>query len=56
MGKQELITKKLTPEEDNLIESIRNYNKSYPDGYPQLLFYIEMQLEQMTRRPYDSNH
>ena len=24
----------VTPEEKDLIESIRNYNKSFPDGYP----------------------
>lgn len=27
----------VSEEEYELLEAIRNYNKSYPDGYPQLL-------------------
>ena len=28
-------------EEYDLIMAIRNYKKSYPDGYPEILWYIE---------------
>ena len=34
-------TMKVTPEERDLIESIRNYNKSFPDGYPELLWFAQ---------------
>ena len=27
----------VTPEEKDLLAAIRNYNKSFPDGYPELL-------------------
>lgn len=32
---------KLNEEEADLIEAIRNYVKSYPDGYPELLDYAQ---------------
>lgn len=32
---------KLTEKEEELIYAIRNYKKSYPDGYPELRWYIE---------------
>jgi len=32
---QEKETMEVTPEERDLIESIWNYNKSFPDGYPE---------------------
>ena len=35
--KQEIETMKVTPEERDLIEQMRNYNNSYPNGYPVLL-------------------
>lgn len=38
---------KLTEEEIDLIESIRNYRKSYPNGYPELRWYIEEMLANM---------
>lgn len=31
----------LTEKEYDLIMSIRNYKKSYPNGYPEILWYIE---------------
>lgn len=42
---------KLTQEEKELIEAIRNYNKSYPDGYPQLLWYAQELFDNMLRQP-----
>lgn len=32
---------KLTEKEEELIYALRNYNKSYPNGYPELLWYAE---------------
>lgn len=32
---------KLTEKECDLIMAIRNYGKSYPDGYPEIRWYIE---------------
>lgn len=41
------------PEEEyELLEAIRNYNKSYPDGYPQLLWYAQQLFDNMLRQPY----
>lgn len=48
--KKELI--EVTPEERELIEAVRNYNKSYPDGYPQLLLYAQRLFDNMLRQPY----
>lgn len=31
----------LTEKEYDLIMAIRNYKKSYPNGYPEILWYIE---------------
>lgn len=31
----------LTEKEEELIRAIRNYQKSYPNGYPQMLYYIQ---------------
>ena len=42
----------VTPEERDLIESIRNYNKSFPDGYPELLWYAQQLFDNMIRQPY----
>lgn len=42
----------VTPEEKDLIESIRNYNKSFPDGYPELLWYAQQLFDNMLRQPY----
>ncbi len=32
---------KLTEKEIDLITTIRNYRRSYPNGYPELLWYLE---------------
>lgn len=42
----------VTEEEFELLESIRNYNKSFPDGYPELLFYAQELFDSMLRMPY----
>ncbi len=44
-------TKQLTEQEAELIEAIRNYNKSYPDGYPGLLWYAQRLFDDMLRQP-----
>lgn len=47
------ITMKVTPDEKELLEAIRNYNASYPDGYPQLLWYAQEIFDNMLRQPYN---
>ena len=42
----------VTPEERDLIESIRNYNNSFPNGYPELLWYVQELFDNMLRQPY----
>lgn len=44
-------TVKLTEQEEELIMAIRNYQKSYPDGYPQLLWYIQRLIDEMIDVP-----
>ena len=39
-------------EEYEQLEAIRNYNKSYPDGYTQLLWYAQQLFDNMLRQPY----
>jgi len=45
------ITIKVTSEEENLINAIRNYCDSYPNGYPQLLEYAQDLFDRMTDMP-----
>lgn len=45
-------TMRVTPEERDLIEQIRNYNNSYPNGYPRLLEIITEKFFSMLRQPY----
>nr|DAP13747.1 MAG TPA: hypothetical protein [Caudoviricetes sp.]DAS26220.1 MAG TPA: hypothetical protein [Caudoviricetes sp.] len=45
-------TMRVTPEERDLIEQIRNYNNSYPNGYPRLLEIIIEKFYSMLRQPY----
>lgn len=42
----------VTEEEYDLLESIRNYNKSFPDGYPELLWYAQQLFDAMLKQPY----
>lgn len=50
--KQETEMMEVTPEERELLEAVRNYNKSFPDGYPQLLWYAQELFDNMIRQPY----
>ncbi len=43
----------VTDDERELIESIRNYNKSFPNGYPQLLWFAQQLFDNMLRQPYE---
>lgn len=52
MKKENLILE-VTQEEADLLWSIRNYNKSFPDGYPELLWYAQQLFDNMLRQPYD---
>lgn len=42
----------VTESEYELLEVIRNYNKSYPDGCPELLWYAQQVFDSMLRKPY----
>ncbi|WP_289763990.1 ArsR family transcriptional regulator [uncultured Duncaniella sp.] len=42
---------KLTEKEVELIMAIRNYRRSYPNGHPQLLYYIQQLLDELTDLP-----
>ena len=42
---------KLTEKEEELIRAIRNYQKSFPNGYPQLLYYIMQLGDELTDLP-----
>lgn len=50
--KEKKIKMEVTEQEKELLEVIRNYNKSYPDGYPQLLWYAQEMFDSMLRKPY----
>ena len=49
--KQKMETMKVTPEERDLIKLIRDYNKSFPDGYPELLWFAQRLFDDMVRQP-----
>jgi hypothetical protein len=51
MKQKQLI--EVTKEEEELLTAIRNYNKSFPDGYPQLLWYAQKLFDNMLRQPYE---
>lgn len=42
---------KLTADEADLIEAIRNYCNSYPAGYPRLLEYAQDIFDRLTDMP-----
>lgn len=52
MIKQKMETMRVTPEEKDLIEQIRNYNNSFPNGYPRLLDIIIEKFYSMLKQPY----
>ena len=43
---------RVTAEERDLIEQMRNYNRSYPNDYPKLLEIIIEKFYSMLRQPY----
>ena len=49
--KQEKEMMEVTAEERELLEKIRNYNRSYPNGYPQLLWDLQEEFDKMIRQP-----
>ncbi|MBQ9641862.1 MAG: hypothetical protein IJV06_09955 [Bacteroidaceae bacterium] len=51
MTKRDKIKMELSQEEAELIEAIRNYCNSYPNGYPELLDYAEDIFARMTDMP-----
>ena len=50
--KEETETMRVTPEERDLVEQMRNYNRSYPNGYLRLLEIIIEKFYSMLRQPY----
>ena len=51
MIKTKTVKMEVTPEEKELIESIRNYCISYPNGYPELLEFAQDLFDRMTDMP-----
>lgn len=51
MGKTDKILIEVTPDEEELIAAIRNYCKTYPDGYPELLYYVQRLFDIMVDMP-----
>lgn len=49
---QEKELMEVTLQERELLEAVRNYNISYPDGYPQLLWYAQELFDNIVRQPY----
>lgn len=41
----------LTEKEEELIRAIRNYQRSFPNGYPQMLYYIQQIVDELTDLP-----
>ena len=50
--KRKVLKVTVSEEEYELLEAIRNYNKNYPDGYPQLMWYAQELFDNMLRQPY----
>lgn len=50
--KEKMATMKVTEEERDLIEDMRNYNRSYPNGWPDLLDILIRKFQSMLRQPY----
>jgi len=51
--KKQKFKMELSFEEKELIESIRNYCNSYPNGYPQLLEFAQDLFDRITDMPKD---
>ena len=41
----------LSEKEEELIRAIRNYQRSYPNGFPQMLYYIQQLVDELTEHP-----
>lgn len=46
-------TLQVTEQEEELITAIRNYQRSFPNGYPEMLWYIQKLLDEMVDLPKD---
>lgn len=44
-------TYSLSEEEAELIDAIRNYRRSFPNGYPNYLFYVRRLFEELVEMP-----
>lgn len=55
MSKTHKILLEVAPDEEELIAAIRNYCKTYPDGYPELLIYAQRLFDIMTDMPKNDN-
>ena len=53
--KQKKEMMEVTPEERELLERMRNYNKSYPNGYPQLLWDLQEFFDKMVKKSNNGN-
>lgn len=51
--KQKKEMMEVTPEERELLERMRNYNRSFPNGYPELLWDLQKLFDTMVRTPYN---
>ncbi len=51
MSKRKKETIKLSEKEEELIRAIRNYQRSFPNGYPQMLYYIQQLVDGLTDLP-----
>lgn len=49
MGKYKKIV--VTEREEDLIMGIRNYQRSYPNGHPQLLWYLQQVFDELIESP-----
>lgn len=50
--KEKTESMRVTAAERELLEAMRNYNKSYPDGYSELMWYAQQLFDNMLRQPY----
>nr|DAJ25164.1 MAG TPA: hypothetical protein [Caudoviricetes sp.] len=51
--KQKKEMMEVTPEERELLERMRNYNRSFPNGYPELLWDLQQLFDTMVRTPHN---
>ena len=51
--KQDWFIIEVTKDEEELLTAIRNYNNSFPDGYPELLWYAQRLFDNMLRQFYE---